>query len=169
MTEAEITRMLKGYRQAQGRVLHLQAEMVEITKQLDAARALAIEAAAGPRAQNLDGMPRGKNPGDPTGRAGTMIADGLVQDAEVRALEKRLADVDEALKLTKYDVAQMDIWMSSLMERELMLVNCRLVKGRTWAEVAKEYAERFGDDLSERTLSRMLESAVHQIWLMVEV
>ena len=66
-------------------------------------------------------------------------------------------------------MAYMNAWISCLLDRDLLLVNRKLIEGQTWAEVARGYQERFGDEMSESTLRRMLENAIHQIWLMTEV
>lgn len=168
MTEEKIKKMLSGYRAAQGRLRQMEFDVAELKAHLEAARKQAAEEAAMPKAQNLDGMPHGSTPGDPTGRIGTALADGKIHDPEVSALEKKLADAEEAMALTRNDIAHMDNWLYCLLERELMVVNRKLIRGDSWPEVARCYAKRFGDDMSERSLMRMLDSAIYQISLIAE-
>ena len=168
MTEEKIKKMLSGYRAAQGRLRQAEFDVADLKSHLDAARRQAVEEAAMPKAQNLDGMPRGTTPGDPTGRIGTALADGKIRDPEVAALEKKLRDAQEAAELLRNDIAQMDNWLYCLLERELMVVNRKLIRGDSWPEVAKCYAKRFGDEMSERSLMRMLDSAIYQISLIAE-
>lgn len=169
MDEKQIREMLSGFKVKQGKVKHLQKVVDDLTRQLEKAKAQAAADAAGPRAIVIDGMPHGTSPGDPTGRIGAALADGKVKDAEVNRLTHKLTEAQEELALTKSDLDYMENWMYSLMPREFLIVNCRLVLGMTWNDVSAQYVKDFGDEMSERTLSRMLDRAIHQIWLMVEV
>lgn len=169
MTEKEIRDMLTRYKATAGRIKHLEIEKGELEKKLEKAKKEAVDAMAGPHPANIDGMPRGTKISDPTGRLGAKLADGVPVNAEVAALEERLRDIEEALDLSRNDMRYMNAWIGILMDRELLLVNRKLIEGKTWAEVARAYQERYGDEMSEKTLRRMMDSAIHQIWLMTEV
>ena len=169
MTEKQIRDMLTRYKPTAGRIKHLEIEAEELKIKLGRAREEAIDALAGPHSANLDGLPRGGGISDPTGRLGVKLADGAPVSAEVTALEERLKDIEEALDISRNDMRYMNTWISILLDRELLLVNRKLIEGQTWPEVARGYQERFGDEMNEKTLRRMLKGAIHQIWLMTEV
>lgn len=169
MSEKQIRDMLTRYKPTAGRIKHLEIEKGELEKKLEKAKKEAVDAMAGPHPANIDGMPRGNRKSDPTAVLGAKLADGVPVSAEVAALEGRLKDLEEALQVARNDMAYMNAWISCLLDRDLLLVNRKLIEGQTWAEVARGYQDRFGDEMSERTLGRMLENAIHQIWLMTEV
>lgn len=169
MDEKQIKEMLSGYKVKQNKCKHLEKVVQDLTKQLEKAKAQAEKEAAMLHAQVLDGMPRGNMPGDPTGRIGTALADGKVHSEEVDRLSYKLKEAKEELDLNRRDIEYMEGWIYGLMPREFKVVNCRLVLGMSWADVSKAYLDAFGDEMSERTLSRMLDRAIHQIWLTTEV
>ena len=168
MTEADIKKMLGGFKVKQNKARHMEKVVADLERQLEKAQADAAEEAAMPRAMVIDGMPRGTSPGDPTGRIGAALADGKVRDEEVERIRHQLKDAKDELALLKTDIGYMETWVYSLMPREFTVVNCRLVLGMSWGEVGREYQKDFGDEMSERTLSRMLDRAIHQIWLIAE-
>ena len=86
MTEADIKKMLGGFKVKQNKARHMEKVVADLERQLQKAEADAAEEAAMPRAMVIDGMPRGTSAGDPTGQIGAALADGKVRDEEVERL-----------------------------------------------------------------------------------
>ena len=164
MTEKDIRDMLGRYKSNAGRIKHLEVEAKELRAKIEQTKADEVDAAAGPHPANIDGMPRGNRKSDPTGKLGAKLADGKVSK-DVAAMQEKLKAVETELGAAVREKQYMDAWVTSLMDRERLVLVSRLVEGRTWGKVADEYAKRYGDEMSERTLMRMLDNAVHTIWL----
>ena len=167
MTEKDIRDMLGRYKSNAGRIKHLEVEAKELRAKIEKTKADEVDAAAGPHPANIDGMPRGNRKSDPTGKLGAKLADGKVSK-DVAAMMEKLAGIETELQTAINEKRYCDAWISSLMDRERLVLVTRVVEGRTWGKVADEYAQRYGDEMSERTLMRMVDNAVRMIWTITE-
>ncbi len=99
---------------------------VELRKQLAADRELlaSLEAAAGPRAQCLDGMPHAPGVRDATGDLAAEIADVKTEISELEA------------EIARSEVAIME-YISTIKDAQTrMIFRLRFIRGMAWKEVA---------------------------------
>ena len=166
MTETDILAILTGYHTAKGRIAHLPIEIAELEKELETLKDEILDGLTGPKAQQLDGMPKGKRKSDPTGKLGQALADGTLGTGETKRLEERIASKRQMLETAERDCRYCESWLDGLMDRERLVISMQTVDGRTWRETAEAYAAQFGDMMSEATLRRIRERAIQLICMM---
>lgn len=89
-----------------------------------------LEAAAGPRAQRLDGMPRASGASDPTGSLAAEIAD---MRATVAQRQAAVARSEEAVAA----------YISTIQDSQTRIIfRLRFIRGMTWKEVASAVGGR---------------------------
>lgn len=120
-----------------------EAERRQIAKQLED-----IEARmSGPAAPNMDGMPRGSSPGDPTGNTATQHL------TLVELYETQLRILDATQLRVERLIGQLDD------PRERALLRYRYIDGMTWEEVCVAicYSWRQTHNVHARALDKLVE------------
>lgn len=135
MTKDELKRQLHSYRD-------LQAERQQISQELERVEAVM----SGPRAPNMDGMPRAGGPGDPV--LGIVTQHMALLERYSAQLEK-LADAQTAI----------EDMIESLDHLERRLMRHRYIEGLSWEEVcvAIGYSWSRTHDIHGGILNKLLE------------
>ena len=167
MTRERVDEMLKAYRFELGRCGHLAAEIQIKQRQLDAERRDFVETLAAPKPQQITDMPRGTTMSNPTERIGGMLADGY-RSPEYRAIEGQIAEMEAELNQRSDVVMHVQAWLSGLPQREKLIIECQVIDGVYWRDVAKRYRQTFEEDVSKDTLKRLRDRAMDMIYKMAE-
>ena len=162
MTMEEICEILSQHRQSIGKRDLLQIEIAEAEETLKIMQRTVAEDVAAPGAQNVTGMPKGNEVGNPTERLGLMLASG---DAprHIAQLKTDIAELKRELHDLTICINRVAAWLASLSERESWVITGHMIDGLTWYDMTEDYQRRYGQPRTRRSLQRLKRQALRKI------
>lgn len=95
---------------------------------------------------------------DLTGRLAAAVIDGdMVKDLQqiIRGKEYKLSEMLRKIK-------RIDVWLSSLPERERFVINAHLIEDVPWRLLVYKYKSTYGENVSIDTLKRLQRKALEK-------
>lgn len=167
MRTETVDKLLANHRENVGRCLHVEAEIVRLKGELKAAKQnLALDMSTAHNYE-LSDMPRGTAVGQPTERIALKLASGWKPDY-VEALEQQLAAYEAEHAERKLNRLFVEGWLEGLPERERWLIETQVIDGVYWRDVLIRYRQKFGYDVTTKTLQRIKAQAMERIYEMAK-
>lgn len=167
MTHETVDAMLKEYKYALGRCGHLEAEIRQLDRQIEAAKQDRAADLAAVKPQQITDMPHGTQVGNPTEKFGLMLASGWESDY-IKDLQDKRAELADKLSECKLTVDFVTSWLSGLNDRERWIIEQQIIEARFWKEVQTDYRRQFEEICSKDTLKRLRARAMEKIYKMAE-
>lgn len=160
--------MLKNYKFCLARCEHLKAVIDALKKDIEAAETEAQEAfMAGKSASDLDGMPHGTAPGNPTERIALMLLSGYITD-DVAQMREELARLEQEYGQKSVVVTLVEAWLKGLSSKERWMIERQTFDGMTYKEINAAYRQEYGETCSKDLLRRLKKSALEKIYQIAE-
>jgi len=157
--------MLKEYKACVGRLGYLRKAIPEAEADIEAWRHSLAADLANSGGVNMDGMPHGTSVGNPTERMGLMLATGY-EPADLKAAEKRLAEMTTELREKEMVVVFVEAWVSGLTSREKWLIERIYFEQQTYSEIITAYRAEYGTATNKDGIRRAKKQTLEKIYAM---
>ena len=164
MQPEKVDEMLKNFKSNLGRCAHLRVMIGELERRYEKAHNEGVEELLGSNGEN-DGMPHGSSIGNPTERAGLLLASGYVSETmryirlEIWGLQ---AEYDDRIATVDYVRA----WLKGLTSKEVWMIGQQIFDGLCYREINHNYREKYGESCSKDLLRRLRKDALAKIYEM---
>ena len=162
MQPERVDEMLANYREYAARVAYL-SEAVKQTERLCASLHQNVVEDSISITQVISDMPRGTAISDPTGRLGSMLAEGYVPE-HIRQAEADLESMKLEIRSKENVVVFVEAWLKGLSDRERFVIEHKVIAGMYWREMIPIYKREFGDEYSKQGLKRIKAKALEKIY-----
>ena len=162
MQPEKVDEMLANYREYAARVAYL-SEAVKQTERLCVSLRQNVVEDSISITQVISDMPRGTAISDPTGRLGSMLAEGYVPEHILQA-EADLESMKLEIRSKENVVVFVEAWLRGLSDRERFVIEHKVIAGMYWREMIPLYKREFGDEYSKQGLKRIKAKALEKIY-----
>ena len=162
-TKDAVDAALKSYADDKARSAHLEIEIAELTRRVNTAAAALASDEAGPRAQQITGMPHGTTVGNPTAQIAEKLASGWLPP-EVKDMKRDLSVMQEEHARLSARVKFVEAWLEALTEREHWIILHQFVRQEYWRDVLNDYEARFGGYVAKDALKGLRAKALKRIY-----
>lgn len=166
MRPESVDQCLANYREYTARCTFLEHEIHELQALVERLKRTTVEDAVS-ITQVMNGMPRGTDISDPTGRIGTKFADGYVPDY-IREIEEEIRQRESEYRFKLPAIVFVDAWLKVLNKRERFVIENKTIGGMFWRELAVAYKEEFGEEYSRQGLKKIRDRAIVKIYKVAE-
>lgn len=165
MTQKQVDEVFRDYQQITGRCAYLRIEIERLRQAIDQENAAAEPLDFMRVSASFVVAQKGKNIGDPTGRAAQMLADGEPTE-QARRDQRRMKTLTAELEDKLAALACVDAWLQGLDNTEQFILKRRMMEHLTWERVAKDYEALFGESRSVDTIKRVNRLALQKVYVM---
>ena len=158
----QVDELLLNYRNNLARCEFLTHDIPRLEKELGLKIKRMVEASVS-LSPNLSGMPHGSSLSDPTGKLGTDIASGYKTE-EVKALEEELCEKKKEMENKQYAVSVVDSLLKCLKEKELFVIEKKVIGGMSWNDLRFTYNRHFETTYTVAGLKYMKKLAMEQLY-----
>lgn len=166
MTHETVDSMLTDYKATVARCEFLKSDIAVIEKVIDDLKSHAIQDAVS-GVQTITDMPHGSGISDPTGKLGTMFASGY-EPEYIADLRKEVEAKKRELDYKRLTVLFVDAWLRALNEKELFIIQLKMIDGLFWRDIISQYEKKFGIIYSKQGLKNMKDAAMQKIYKCAE-
>ena len=157
MSPKRFDELLSNYRSMKARYAYLNSQIVMLERYLAICEGEMIEDKVS-MSQAITGMPHGTTVGDPTGRLAMDIASGEVS-VFVKQIREDMERIKAEIGKIEPEMKVIEIALQALGERELAVMEMRMMDDMSWPEVMFSMNKRYGNVYAKRTLQRLLDRA----------
>ena len=157
-----IEQMLREYRICTGRCELLEVRARAIERDIESILAGRAADLASISSQNLDGMPHGTSVGNPTERAGIMLAMDYVPE-EVIEKRRELIRIDAEIDRKSRTILTVEAWLNGLTAKQRWIVQHIYFEGLSYNQMNPLYRDEYGETCSKDSLRRIKKEAPARI------
>lgn len=162
MEAAKVDELMGLYIEHLARTEYLESEIKLLEQMLEKAKVEMVDDEVS-LSQELTGMPHGSGVGDPVAILGMKLAEGHVS-WRVEQITEELKKLRAEHQQKKWTVIFVNAWLKCLNDRERLLVEHKVLRGETWAEISEAYSSKYSIVISKSGMKKIIERAMEKIY-----
>lgn len=166
MTPELVDKHLENYREYSARCTFLEEEIKELQELKRKLENTAISDAVHITSV-MTGMPHGTEITDPTGRIAIQFADGFKPE-HIKQIDEEIRKLEAERRAKISTVIFVNAWLKVLTEREMYIVENKVIGGMVWRDLIAGYNAKFGVMYSKSGMKNLKDAAMEKIYKVAE-